>query len=122
MKQVARGPVQAYEIPAVDADTAGRRGQQARRHVEERGLAAAARSDDGDERAGLDGERDVLDRSIRAAGGRDEVAADTIELQCGHFFIRVGPHPHARRARAAALARLPTSTSPRSQPYASRAR
>src|SRR2546428_13523724 len=120
MKQVARGPVQAYEIPAVDADTAGRRGQQARRHVEERGLAAAARSDDGDERAGLDGERDVLDRSIRAAGGCDEVAADTIELEGGHFFIPGGPHPPAWRARAPAPAPIQNRTSPQSHPYALR--
>jgi hypothetical protein len=98
-----RGPVQRARRPgglaAEHADRAGRRGHQADRHVQQRGLARAVRADQGDQVPVRDGQRAVPQRpgppvALAEPGGLDDVHAVSFRGQ-----------PPRRRAGAACDAR-----------------
>ena len=72
LEEVAGAPVEPGERRAEDLDRARRRRQQAGRDVEQRGLAAAGRADDGDELAGRDGEIGRRDGRIAPAAREPE--------------------------------------------------
>ena len=72
LEQVAGITVEALQAAAEDGHISGRRRQQSCRHVEERGLAAAGRPDDGDELAGTGGQAGAADGVIACASGHAE--------------------------------------------------
>ena len=72
LEQVAGLPVERGKRRAENVDAAGGRRQQPGRDVEQRGLAAAGRPDNGDEFAVGDLERRALDRGVGAAAGETE--------------------------------------------------
>jgi hypothetical protein len=68
----------ARDRPAMDRDHTPRRRDEARDHAQHRGLARAARSQDGEEAALLEREADAIDRQVIA-----EPLADAIEAYHG---------------------------------------
>jgi len=93
------------QVVAVDADAAGGRAQNAGEGSQRRGLAGAVGTDQPDDLAGGDGERQVVDRGERAGGGR--VGASEMLDSDGHYakirgFRRLlitwlRTHPRSRR-------------------------
>ena len=76
-------PVEAGERRAEHQGLAGGRRQQAGRHVEQRGLAAAGRADDGDELVRADLQVGPGDRRIAGAAGHGKIDRDAVETDGG---------------------------------------
>jgi hypothetical protein len=79
LEQVASPAVQALERLAADSDLARRGGEQAGGNVQQRGLAAASRTDYRDEFAGPDRQRGVANRRIARRAFGDEGNGDPFQ-------------------------------------------
>ncbi len=79
--EAALGRPDGQQIVALEADGAAARLDEARDHLQGRGLAATRRPQQRDELALLDAERQVVDRDLRA-----EPFAQLLEFQEGHVL------------------------------------
>jgi hypothetical protein len=79
LEEIAGLPVEAGQSRAKDVRMSAGGREQARRHVEKRRLAAAGRTDDGDELAVGDGQARALDRGEDAASRHAEGYRHVVE-------------------------------------------
>jgi hypothetical protein len=77
--EAALGRLDGNEVVAFEGDGPGRRGVEARDHLQRRRLAAARRSEKRYELALADGERQLIDRNLLA-----EFLAEPLEDEEGH--------------------------------------
>ena len=86
-RQAALGRRHVDDVDAVDEDLAGGHVLQAGDQAKQRGLAAAGRTDEDDERAVVDLEIDIVD-DVNAA----EALVDALELDLPHRFLLAEDH------------------------------